>query len=278
MIMKRLLLSLLLIAAVTPALNACSTDSSTLGNLDRFLYALPDTATADIMGFCGSDIRNSKIGSLNKAGRNKIIEEISKSPCMAGASEAHITDYAHAVIKTTKAPQWVHDALLNAAKVGDVAAVTRLLTAPFIDVNARDITSFTALIYSASHDHAEVVRLLLAAPRIDVNTRNTYGWTALHWAAYSGHAEVVRLLLADLRTDVNTGTNFNSTALILAAYFGHAGIVAALLTDPRTTADTVNLRDRDGNTALDRARARGHHEIATMIEAYLAAHPEAAAH
>jgi hypothetical protein len=235
--MNRLLFSLLLFVATASALNACS-PASTLGILGK----LPDPAMLRVMQFCSTDMQY-----LNKAGnrivRNHLPTILRAHHFFADTSDYYITKYALAVIACGKAPQWVSAALIDAARAGNIAEVNRLLTAPYIDVNAR--TNFnpgwTALHWAVCWGHTAVVRALLADPRTDVNARDTSGWTALHAATSCNHAAVVGLLLADLRTD-------------------------------------VNARNNDGKTALDLAGAEGHHEIATTIEACLAAHRKATTH
>ena len=92
------------------------------------------------------------------------------------------------------------DALSEAARTGDAAAVKKLLDEG-VDVNTKFRYDRTALSFAADRGHVEVVRVLLDRGA-DVNVRDTfYKATALTWAVSPAmdrkpqHTEVVRLLL-----------------------------------------------------------------------------------
>src|SRR5213592_1321904 len=73
------------------------------------------------------------------------------------------------------------DALSEAARKGDAAAVKTLLDAG-VDVNTKYRYNRTALSYAADRGHVAVVKLLLERGA-DVNVKDTfYGATALTWA------------------------------------------------------------------------------------------------
>ena len=92
------------------------------------------------------------------------------------------------------------DALSEAARKGDAAAVKKLLDAG-VDVNTKFRYDRTALSFAADRGHVDVVKVLLQR-RADVTLKDTfYGATALSWAVSPAmertpqHTEVVRLLL-----------------------------------------------------------------------------------
>jgi hypothetical protein len=92
------------------------------------------------------------------------------------------------------------DALSEAARKGDAAAVKKLLDEG-VDVNTKFRYNRMALSFAADRGHVEVVKLLLDRGA-DVNAKDTfYNATALTWAVSPAmgrtpqHAEVVRLLL-----------------------------------------------------------------------------------
>ena len=92
------------------------------------------------------------------------------------------------------------DALSDAARKGDAAAVRQLLDEG-VDVNTKFRYNRTALSFAADRGHADVVKLLLDRGA-DVAVKDTfYGATALSWAVMPAmerkpsHTEVVRLLL-----------------------------------------------------------------------------------
>jgi hypothetical protein len=92
------------------------------------------------------------------------------------------------------------DALSEAARKGDAAAVKKLLDEG-VDVNTKFRYNRMALSFAADRGHVDVVRLLLDRGA-DVNAKDTfYNATALTWAVSPAmdrtprHADVVRLLL-----------------------------------------------------------------------------------
>ena len=92
------------------------------------------------------------------------------------------------------------DALSEAARKGDVAAVRKLLDEG-VDVNTKFRYNRTALSFAADRGHVDVVKLLLERGA-DVNVKDTfYSATALTWAIgpamerKPAHTEVVALLL-----------------------------------------------------------------------------------
>ena len=93
------------------------------------------------------------------------------------------------------------DALSQAARKGDAAAVKKLLDEG-VDVNTKFRYDRTALSFAADRGHVDVVRLLIDRGA-DPNIKDTfYGATPLAWAVGPAmdrtphHTEVVRLLLA----------------------------------------------------------------------------------
>jgi len=119
----------------------------------------------------------------------------------------------------------VPTALENVAQAGDLAAASRLLQEPGIDVNA--IGNATPLVRAVMSRHLDMVNLLLAAPGIDVNAISR-----------------------------------NTTPLMRAAERGGVEIVAALLAAPGIQ---VNARDRDRRTALRYAYDNGNQAAATLL-------------
>jgi ankyrin repeat protein len=93
------------------------------------------------------------------------------------------------------------DALSQAARKGDAAAVKKLLDEG-VDVNTKFRYDRTALSFAADRGHVDVVKLLIDRGA-DPNIKDTfYGATPLAWAVSPAmdrtphHTEVVRLLLA----------------------------------------------------------------------------------
>src|SRR4051794_15636160 len=80
------------------------------------------------------------------------------------------------------APRALGDSLLESLRVNNTAAVARLVQTG-TDVNARDESGATALMYASIYDSVAEMRLLIDRGA-DVNAANTLGSTALMWAAY----------------------------------------------------------------------------------------------
>jgi ankyrin repeat protein len=99
-----------------------------------------------------------------------------------------------------QAPPTKAEALSDAVRKGDAAAVTKLLD-DGVDVNTKFRYDRTALSFAADRGHVDVVKVLLARGA-DVTVKDTfYGATALTWAISPAmerkpsHTDVVRLLL-----------------------------------------------------------------------------------
>lgn len=185
------------------------------------------------------------------------------------------------------------DALTDAAKADDAAAVRRLLAAG-ADPNAADADGRTALywaLFSSSPKAAEVLirakatdpekltakgenALMMAAfrgyrPLVELLLErgaevNKPGWTPLHYAATNGHLEIVALLL-EHSAYIDAESPRKATPLMMAARHGHAQVVRLLLDEG---ADAT-LKDAGGATAIDYAMLVGRRDIAEMIAVHL---------
>jgi ankyrin repeat protein len=83
----------------------------------------------------------------------------------------------------------------------------------------------------------------------DVKARGEDGWTPLHLAVANGCLKIVELLIR-AKADVNAKNKWNRTPLFGAADNGSLGVAEVLLDVPGIE---VNVRDDDGQTALDMA-------------------------
>ncbi|KAK4150798.1 hypothetical protein C8A00DRAFT_45879 [Chaetomidium leptoderma] len=158
-------------------------------------------------------------------------------------------------------------AAYKAAEEGNEQMVRNLLA---IGANIDAFTGYygTPLAAACRHGHGTVVKLLLDADA-DVHMNRFFG-TPLELAAGAGHRDVVEMLLAVLKRkqahyDMSERLLCSTgTALHEASAAGHEA-VAALLLD--SGAD-INLRDRSGRTALERACR--HHCATNVINLLLA--------
>ena len=154
----------------------------------------------------------------------------------------------------------IHDA----ARAGDVAKVTAILTAHPDLINAHNQNGFldlTPLIEAAAANRKAVVELLLARGA-DVNAKNRAGCAPLHGAAQSNHKDIAELLLAH-KADVNAKQNDGNTPLHLAAGADPDNKdTAELLLSHKAD---VTAKDNDGNTPLHRAAGNGNKNIINFL-------------
>jgi uncharacterized protein len=138
----------------------------------------------------------------------------------------------------------LNEKLLAAIRDSDAGAARALLSLPSgeADANARDEDGMTALMYAAMYAGADCVELLLAKGA-DPNAKSNSDVTALMLAV--GQADKVRLLLSK-GAEVNARNNVNGVALMLAAQMGNPATVKLLL---EKGAD-AHLRNDYGYTAL----------------------------
>lgn len=115
---------------------------------------------------------------------------------------------------------------------------------PTIDVKLIGSVLATTLMEAVQWRSTEMVQAMLAKGA-DVNGKDDSGWTALMWAAMGGYTDMVKVLLANGANIDEQDPNGN-TALMVAAMWGRTYIVKVLL---ENGAD-VQLRDIEGRTAL----------------------------
>lgn len=122
---------------------------------------------------------------------------------------------------------------------------------------------FTPLHFAAFFAHLPVAALLIArGADVRAVAKNPMRVEPLHSAAASNRVEVVALLLA-AGAAVDAVQEGGFTALHAAAQHGNAIMTRVLLAwgaDPRRAS-------QDGKTAADHARAQGHVELATLLDA-----------
>jgi len=156
------------------------------------------------------------------------------------------------------------------------------------DVNQRDKTGATLLMWAAKYGRENVVKFLLQQKHIQLDMADTRcGRTALSWAAESGHEEVVRLFLGSLfvipgslcrrwgktpqvmsllfgRKYVNPDRSDDrgQTPLSWAAWSGHDGVVKLLLGRGEVRPDRP---DNTGRTPLSWAAWSGHDRVVKLL-------------
>jgi uncharacterized protein len=160
---------------------------------------------------------------------------------------------------TTSKNPMISAALLVAASKGDLDAVKETL-AKGAEVNATDQDQRTALMLASFDGHTEVAAYLIEQGA-QVDALDPNGRTPLMFASSGPFPETVELLLKG-GAYVDTADSVEGwTALMFAAGEGHVEVCQALL---ENKADP-NLKDKDGDTALDHARANQHQNVLELL-------------
>jgi len=219
-------------------------------------------------------------------------------PTAALLAMACLAAPAQAQVAPTSAEVTRYTGLFAAAHQGDLAKVKKLLAAG-ANPNARDPYGRTA-VHIATHarqrqliralaqagadlellendrydavtiasvaDDEETLRVLLGLGASAKLTTSRYDGTALIAAAHLGHDGVVRQLIA-AGAPLDHVNNLHWTALIEAIVLGNGGprhqeVVRALLAAGAST----RLTDREGNTPLALAKARGYSVMVSLLE------------
>ena len=189
-------------------------------------------------------------------------------------------------------------ALLQAARAGDADRLARALRAG-ADIESRDSLQRTPLLLAVTHDRVDAARLLVAmgadpdaldhqhdtpwlvtgvtgsVPMLeallpsgpDLGILNRYGGTSLIPASERGLVGYVRRVL-ETGIEVDHVNRLGWTALLEAVILGDGGaahqkVVRLLLA---AGADR-SIPDRDGVTALQHARTRGHSALVRLLRA-----------
>jgi ankyrin repeat protein len=185
-----------------------------------------------------------------------------------------------------------------AAHKGDVAAIEKL-AATKSSLNARDSNGRTPLHVATFARQREAIRTLAKAGA-DLNLLDHDRYDAVTIASVADDEETLRTLLSLGASARQVTSRYDGTALIAAAHLGHDGVVRQLIAagapldhvnnlhwtaviesivlgngGPRHQATlkalieagaNLQLADRQGQTPLQLARARGYREMVTLLE------------
>lgn len=185
-----------------------------------------------------------------------------------------------------------------AAHKGDLQQLRKLLVSG-VNVNARDPFGRTAVHVATFARQREVLRALAqGAANLELLENDRYD--AVTIAAVADDEETLQLLLALGASARLTTSRYDGTALIAAAHLGHDGVVKQLIAagappdhvnnlhwtavieaivlgngGPRhqrtlqallAAGASTRLTDREGNTPLTLAKARGYAAMVTLLE------------
>jgi hypothetical protein len=152
------------------------------------------------------------------------------------------------------------DSLMMAAASGNTSKVVQIISSGAVDVNAKDINGWTAIMYAAEDGHTETVTKLKELGA-DVNAKELFGKTVLMFAAENGHTDTV-VKLIELGAGVNAKTDYGYTALMFCAENGKTETVVALA----EKGAELNAKDSEGWTALSYAKKNGNTATANVIK------------
>jgi ankyrin repeat protein len=217
---------------------------------------------------------------------------------VAMAMAALVAAPAHAQVGPTAAQASAYQGLHAAAHRGDAKQIAALAAAG-ADLNARDAHGRTPLHVATFARQRDAIRALVkAGAGIDLLEGDRYD--AVTIASVADDEETLRVLLSLGATAKQVTSRYDGTALIAAAHLGHDGVVRQLIA-AGAPLDHVNnlhwtaaiesvvlgdggtrhqatlkalidaranlqLADRQGNTPLALARARGYGAMTRMLE------------
>ena len=152
--------------------------------------------------------------------------------------------------------------LIHAIENNDIDLVRQLLDNG-IDINLRDSTGNTALMWASQEGHNEIVELLLIEGA-DVNNIDLDGDTALMLASQEGHTDIMKLLL-NSGADPNIQDFDGDTLIMTLSFYGYIENIELLLDSGANT----TIRDINGDTALMLASKNGHTDIVELLERHV---------
>lgn len=126
--------------------------------------------------------------------------------------------------KSVSRVKTINERLREAATAGVKVELKAVLNDSECNVYSTDGFGGTALMYAASHGHAECVQLLLSVA--DTKGKDIYGVTALIYAVSGGHEACVRILLPV--SDVLAVDDGGQTAIDWARKRGLEGLAQSI--------------------------------------------------
>lgn len=150
--------------------------------------------------------------------------------------------------------------LIQACKNNKKSVVQTFLKRGGIDVNKRDESGNTPLIYVCMKNARDLVKLLLENGA-DVSLGNNRDRMPLHYAAETGNSEIIAML-TDAGADVNCTDSNGVTPLMVMAQNGRTDAALKLI---RNSDIDITIRDNDNHMAIDYATAGGLRELVSAL-------------
>ena len=151
--------------------------------------------------------------------------------------------------------------LMTAINHNDILAVDSLIQKG-VNVNELDANQDAPLVIAAYKGYTEIVEKLLEAGADVTAVDPGMKATALHAAAYAGRTEAARLLIK-YKIDIDKQGPFNGYTALHDAIWQNNIETAQVIIEAGAN---LEIKSKDGQTALDLAKASGRKQIVALIE------------
>jgi uncharacterized protein len=152
-------------------------------------------------------------------------------------------------------------ALMTAVNNNDILAVQDLIKKG-VDVSELDANQDAPLVIAAYKGYTEIVEKLLEAGADITAVDPGMKATALHAAAYAGRTDAARVLIA-YKIDINKQGPYNGYTALHDAIWQNNIETAKVIIEAGAS---MEIKSKDGQTALVMAKARGRREIVALLE------------
>lgn len=159
--------------------------------------------------------------------------------------------------------------LLQACRNNQRGVVQAFLKRGGVDVNKRDESGNTPLIYVCMKSARDLAKLLLDSGA-DVNLGNQKNRMPIHFAGEAGNFQIISMLI-DAGADVNCTDNDGVTPLMLLARNGKTDAALQLLKVPEID---IGIKDNEGRMAIDYATSAGLRELVKALSQADGAHAD----
>lgn len=158
---------------------------------------------------------------------------------------------------------------LQACRNNQRGVVQTFLKRGGVDVNKRDESGNTPLIYVCMKSARDLAKLLLDNGA-DANLANQKNRMPIHFAGEAGNFQIISMLI-DAGADVNCTDNDGVTPLMLSARNGKTDAALQLLKVPGID---ISIRDNEGRMAIDYATSAGLRELVKALSETGEAHAD----